>query len=626
MKTTTIFVDCFNTIIGRTKTPNDVLYDWATLMTSKYPEVSAKDFYQEFQSQWSQIARMDRVEKENSEFLSSIHEILDRVYFILKKYNLLKSSSKQDFVNFAFEKYFEAEKASHYLKRKTVNYLTKQKAKGKTIYVVSDFYCSKDTIADWLKALKFDISLIEDIFTSYDLNKSKNGGSIYSHLLKTLNLNPKQVKMVGDNLICDINIAKKNNLKTKWVFPQIKRDCKALRSIKHQLTIPQEYIDIFNEGLSDEGGMSYPNYAFPLYLFTKRLADACIRKNIKHLFFLAREGKFMKVLFDEYCKFNKLDITTHYYVVSRVSAINATILPYDTTFRGLINKPFLSPENFLKTLNFSKDEIKNILKDAKLKPKIFYLNFGKSKAYKKLINAPLFSSLYQAKRQEQHQHVNNYLNSFGVDLNKNNFVVVDSGWMGNMQRYIKNSLEDQSINTLGYYIGCFNKTAIQDKTYGALFVTHKRELTKYNKILAYRRFNYEEILRAPEATCVAYDKNGPVLADKSRETKGYETDIKPLQDKILEKFIKVMSADSKTYSPIESVCVHMFYKMIKETTKADNDFFIAAQDSFFDNFGYVTYSYRHFGRQLRRFNFWIKDKTFLNKYKKEINKKKTYFI
>jgi len=618
-----LFVDCFNTILGRTKTPEDVLLDWAKCMHKEYNDISYIDFFRLFNSCWKTLTEQTLLKIENSEFLTTTYAIFNKMSQIIQSYNLIQNFNSERFVLLAQKVYFQQEHQSHYAKTKTLNYLAKKKAKGYKIYVVSDFYCHKNVIKEWLIAINIDTTLFDDIFVSCDLGCSKKSGSIYTKLLEILNLKPKQVKMIGDNPFVDCIEARKKGLSTKSVKPFLKRKSKELRKTKHQVIIPQEYTDIFNENLQDG---AFPNYAFPLYLFTKKLADQCIQNNYKNVFFLARDGLFLKKLFDEYCTYHKLSIKSHYFVVSRLSALNASTLPYEQTFKGLSDKPFISPKNFLKTLMLNDDDIEQILKEAKVKHNLYYLNLSKSRAYQRILNSKIFQKIYDSNRIAQNKAFIKYTNSFGVDYNKEKFVIVDSGWFGSMTKHMKKPFSDTSIEFDSYYIGCLNKNSRQDKTYGLMFSYTNRKLWE-NKIFYYRRFNYEEFLRTEYNSCIRYNSqtNQPVLDNGDLEKQTYIKYIHPLQSKILDKFKKIMSIDAQVYSTLNAVVAKLTYLIFKNLNKKDKEFFVNIQHTFADNFGYVGYSYKNFSKFMMNFNYWIKDKHFLLTKKKYINKKRLFF-
>lgn len=619
-----IFVDCFNTVIGRTKTPDDVLLDMGKGLNELYPEIPAENFFRMFKASWKNLTKMAALKFENSEFIYEISDIFSDMADIIEKYNLIKDFDKTEFISSAQDIYFNAEHKSHFVKKRTIKFLEKKREQGHKIYMVSDFYCGKNVLASWLKKLNINTEwLFDNIFVSCDLKKSKTTSSIYKELLKLLDLKPENVLMVGDNIFADKFPARKVGLSTKSIFPFVKRNSKELRRLKYRLEIPKEYQEIFDEDL--ENG-SYSNYAFPLYLFVRKLANECKTRKIKNMFFLARDAWFIQKLFDIYCKENDINTKSQYFIVSRKSSLNASLLPYEQAFKGLSDKPFVSPRNFMRTLEFSKEDITAICKDAKVKEGKFYLNLSKTKAYKRLLENKLFIENYDTRKQKQHTAFLKYTNDFGVDVKGEKFIFVDSGWYGNSSRYINNGFAGEGIDVESYYIGCLNKKPIENKVYGLLFSVNNEKVWE-NSILYHRRLNYEQILRNGANSCIGYDAETgePVLQKGDKEKTTFDLYIKQMQDKIMDKFMKILELDKKICCPFESVVTKLTYQIFKKSNKKDYEFFNNIQQSFHDNFAHVGYSYTHFAKWLRKLNFKIKDKWFLLTNKKNVKKKRMYF-
>ena len=97
-----------------------------------------------------------------------------------------------------------------------VDFLKSQKKEGKKIYLVSDFYCKSNTLRKWFEVLKID-NIFNQIFSSSDFNKEKATKKIYKHLIKDLQLNPKNVIMFGDNIWSDVMMAKSCHLNAQRV-------------------------------------------------------------------------------------------------------------------------------------------------------------------------------------------------------------------------------------------------------------------------------------------------------------------------------------------------------------------------------------------------------------------------
>ncbi len=615
-----VFCDCFNTIIGRTKHPDAVLYDWATSMNKSIDEISVGQFFSNFKSCWKKLEYIDNLEIEESEFLMNINQIFTELFVFFKNFGLLKNFNQQEFVNLALDNYIKAESDSHYLKSKNFKFLQKQKNLGKKVYLVSDFYCGKKTINQWLKNVGIE-NFFDDIFVSCDFKKSKKTGSLYAEILNLLQVQPQNVLMFGDNVWSDNIMAKRQKLKTKQAHIYIKLSPKNLP--KQKLFIPQKMYEIFADG---ENENIYTNYAFPLFLFTKRLFEYCQRHNIKEVFFLAREGQFLKTLFDEYIAHQKTTntITTHYFVCSRRSLLNATLTPYDTRLKFLVNKIFLSPHNFLATLHFSKENINDICKHLNINENHFYLNFGKSKAYRKLIESKMFNDIYEPYNKSQNQALKNYASICGINEHTKDMFIVDSGWHGTMQQLLKLFFEDK-VNLSGCYIGLTDKNARENHSCGLLFA--KKQKTNINsKILAYRVYNYEGVLRCEDGTCEEFENNAPILNNSNTlEKECFYSHIKPFQEQVFSKFKQIMQCEYDEIYNIESVMTYFFYRMMSRANKKSRKWYDEVQNTYSDSFGYLGYTNKYFGKFFRLLTFYTRDFAFKIKYSHNFKKNKQFW-
>ncbi len=621
-KTTTIFVDCFNTIIGRTKHPDDVIFDWSKQMSKTYNSISSDKFFKLFKSCWKELEHIDVLEIENCEFLMNIDCIFSKIADTILKYKMQKNFDKQKFLKIASENYFKAEDESHYLKTKNFKFLEKQKKLGKKIFMVSDFYTTKEILNRWLENLGVK-NFFDDIFVSCDFKLSKKAGSLYPCLLKKLHLKPKNVLMFGDNIWSDKIMPSKVGIKTKSAAPYIKLPSNNLQKTKTKLEIPEEYNKIFEDGKKEN---IYTNYAFPLYLFTKRLFDHTKRHNINEIWFLAREGKFLKTLFEEYIKAKGVNMKLHYFVGSRSSLLNAVLTPYDTRFKQLSHRAFISPHNFMLTLNIPKQKIKSICKNLKLQEHFFHFCFGKTNAYKTLINSNAFKNAYVPYNQSQNEALWTYAKKCGIKKNTKNVFVVDSGWHGSMQQFLGWFLGD-GTNLSGCYVGLDTKNAQKQNLFGLLF-SKKHKLGKNNKVLSYRMLNYESVLRSPENTCKGYDPktNTPILdTQKTAETLCYNNLVKGFQEKVVDKFKQIMKVDESVYSNLESVVANMFYRTIIEANNNSRNWYDAVQNTYVDSFGYVGYTYKGFGKFFRKLNYRIRDLNFKFRYAAYFSKKKLFW-
>lgn len=206
-----IFVDCFNTVIIRNKKNKDILRSWAEILGQKY-NIPWQDIYKgykkiNFNLCFKKIFTKLVLQEHFEVVLEKLHQKLQ------KKYNELP---KTDFIQSAKEIYIGQEMNSHRTNMDIVNLLTREKENGKRIYLVSDFYCPKEFLKNWLSHLQI-ADLFDDIFSSCDFDKEKSTTKLYRHLLKTLEINPKDVIMLGDNAWSDVLMARICKIKAKKI-------------------------------------------------------------------------------------------------------------------------------------------------------------------------------------------------------------------------------------------------------------------------------------------------------------------------------------------------------------------------------------------------------------------------
>lgn len=626
MKKTNIFVDCFNTIILRKVSPDDVLFIWGEEMHKNFPQISAIDFYELIKNGELEIARFKKITTGEREytFKEILHEVLNKIKF----YNLIEGKNLDGFIDLAQSIYEKAEADTHYVNKSMIKRLLKYKAKGAKIYVVSDFYCPKEVVQRWLLRLVPE-GLLDDVFVSCDYSKSKRTGNLFDEAVKVLDIDKKSVLMIGDNMWSDNISARKRGLKSRCFLNPSKMKSKKLRAFKHKLYIPSEYQELFKEFGKN---YNYSNYAFPLYIFTKRLAENLERTGAKNVFFLAREGLFLKKLFDHYKKLHNIDVKTHYLEVSRGAVVGGGLRSLEEeNFDFVLNfVRMIKPKSFLSSFSFSDQQIQEILSATKIKPNKLYKNFIKSKAYHTLIQSKVFQKHYNDLRESQQHAFKAYLNSFNVDFEKEGLHVVDVGWGGTMQNLLKRFFQNtkQNVNITGYYVGHLTtKQEENSKKIGIMYSKVVAPVWAESQAYRYRIRDYEQILRAPKNRTVAYKDQTPyvVYDTKIDDVKFHEKVIAPLQNQIFDKFQKICVLDKKRYANIDSIAVQFYGKLIKNISLKDYKFMNACQNSHYDSFGYVGFTLKFDLKFFKWLFFRIRDVFFLSTKAQIVKRKKIFW-
>lgn len=206
----TVFVDCFDTLIFRDVKASKVFRLWAEKLSIKYG-ISASKIYKTY-TRTNVIMCIKKIFKSFT-LQENFKVVISRFYnCLLKKFPELPETFIDDAINF-----YVATELEHFtVNDDMVNFLKEEKKSGKSIYLVSDFYCKTDIFKKWFESLGI-FNLFDKLFSSSDFNKEKATSKIYKHLLKELNLKPETITMYGDNVWSDIIVARLCGLKAKRI-------------------------------------------------------------------------------------------------------------------------------------------------------------------------------------------------------------------------------------------------------------------------------------------------------------------------------------------------------------------------------------------------------------------------
>lgn len=196
--------------------------------------------------------------------------------------------------------------------------------KGKVIYYISDMYLPQDFIEDLLIKNGFWQSG-DKLYVSSTYGKTKQTGSLYEYIAEKNRLSFKKWYHYGDNKHSDFIIPKRLGIKANLIKH---KDSIYEDYLKKEFTFPGYFINEHLAGISKAIRYRFPQnpqIAFaadliaPLYIpFVYKVLLDARRKNIKRLFFLARDGYILYHVANE-LKIEFPDIEIKYLYVSRSS-------------------------------------------------------------------------------------------------------------------------------------------------------------------------------------------------------------------------------------------------------------------------------------------------------------------
>ena len=425
---------------------------------------------------------------------------------------------------------------------------------GFTLVLISDFYLPE---AVFLKLIDHHqlSHFFQHIYVSTACGMSKGSGRIYPFLCKQLGITPSNVLMIGDNPHADITMAAEHGLHTLHVVRPANTSKLGTNRWK------KDRLDGRRTSMFDEVDLPPQPFAeigMSLWLFTHLLFQNLWERRSKDVFFLSKEGEFLKVLFEAYQReqFGQLLVRPHYLLASRKSTFIGSLrtLQKESFSRLLDHYRDLSIREFLQSLNLESDDIDSLCQSIDADTGSRRHELMHDAVFKALLKMESFQKIYEQKRQEQKQNFIAYLDSFGIDYGEDGITLVDVGWKGSIQDNIFHLL-DGRVSVHGFYIGSLNATELTDKnTKKGLLFDNQFKPSRYMSVYNNNRTLFEVILgashgsaeyyRAPESIEIddEHDNFDASYAGISRfvktnllpeENRLYETVIRPLQQRIL---------------------------------------------------------------------------------------------
>ena len=307
-----IFVDYFDTTCFRHIHSSQIYLQWAKVLKTKFPILASL-------SDEKLVEMRHKAHHMNGEhfYEKPYHQTMEDLYSLLSDQVKLAESCSS-FVESSLNIDVSVEIGCQYGNQKIISMLRKEKAKGKQVFLVSDFYLPMEAYHDFLVNLQCE-DLFDKVYVSESFNKTKAHGDLYDYILKENSIKADEVVMIGDSTHSDMKMAREHGLHSIWYFPlRHKLWTNFSRLTKRDFSnsqLKKRFHELFHHS-------TFAEYAIPLYYFSGKLSEE-MKPNMGgqvELNFLARGGFFMKKAYDTYQKLimplSEI-IKTHYFLNSR---------------------------------------------------------------------------------------------------------------------------------------------------------------------------------------------------------------------------------------------------------------------------------------------------------------------
>lgn len=366
----------------------------------------------------------------------------------------------------------------------------------KEIIITSDMYMNKDTISLILKKcgyLKFD-----SMFVSSEFEKSKYKGDLFDEIKKQYVR--KKVLHIGDAKRSDYLNAKIHGLSAFRYKADYSRN---------------KYY-----------GIGYRRFGNLFSAFKIWLDDNMDTSEYDHIFFLAREGLFLKKIYG----LDKATDDSIYLYVSRRSLTVPRLYhnnKYEDLEKIIVFSSAFTAKTFLNRLGLEKTD-EEILNKTGISPThIFYKNSYLSDEKLRNLYAVFYDEIVLNAKSEWTnliQYLKN--NSF-----EGRVAIVDIGWNGTMQNALQNIINEANlaVNRLdGYYLG-INAQNIKHGFARGFLYENKENNNSIKVAGSYGLFELITLAHHGSVKCYSSDKyNSPILYEYNNDV-DINNDLKKIE-------------------------------------------------------------------------------------------------
>ena len=310
-------------------------------------------------------------------------------------------------------------------------------------------------------------------------------------------------------------------------------------------------------------GAPFSDIAFSLYHFIERLLSSARQAGVRDLYFLSREGRDLKELFEIYQSHNdtSVPIRTHYLEASRRSSFLPSLGPLSKeTFEVLFRQyRAMSLESFLNSLGLEAYGSR-ICEGLGLDEEGYVQrreDLPTDPLFEELKGLTAFQQIYESERESRSTAFAQYVAGFTNGVLPEKLNLVDVGWKGSIQDNLYRWLSQQKgeqAQIQGYYIGLIAPGAMSEKNIktGLLFEGIDARTPGFN-ILNENRSLFEVLLPArhggPHSYKIDADGKAVVLNEPYYEKEMVDTHIQPVVAEIFEKFKAVTNHQAQSPLP-----------------------------------------------------------------------------
>jgi predicted HAD superfamily hydrolase len=484
-----------------------------------------------------------------------------------------------------------------------VSLLRAARETGKRVVLISDMFLPKDYLERLLK--ERGIVDWDALYVSNDVGVRKDSGELYRHVLDREGLSPAELLMVGDNERVDVQIPVGLGMPTHHVLRSVETarmiprmgpllaDAERDKDLNNQLTmgllLRRSYSPMFYEKV-DPASLFPPTplnlgYSIvgPLVLgFVRWLAEQACNDGIDRLYFLAREGQNIKLVYDRWREAFGVGPRSEYLVLSR----RATTVPAINSRSDILN---IARTNFVANtamsflderfgLTLSKKRWNEIERSTDWTPgrQVAVWNGQVKQELLQLLDAVSDDILAQARAERP--TLLTYLHEVGLD-GAERTAVVDVGYSATVQDRVS-TFVNKTIH--GYYMMTVGPAHVVADRHGSIVrgcFAEKIKNVRTAPPIYQNSFTLEKMLGCNEGQIVRYvsEGNGHVsgvhrpLSPRERQGNAARSDIRQGMMEYVEDAVQVRNELFPAFCPPLRLPEEIFVTFIDKLSPSEKD-------------------------------------------------------
>lgn len=287
-----------------------------------------------------------------------------------------------------------------------------------------------------------------------------------------------------------------------------------------QEKIRQSY-DCVERVMAQVGGVS-------IYLYILWVIKEAEKRNIKKLYFLARDGQIFFEVAKILCRENDIDIDCQYLYCSRLAwRVPRYFLMQEKCLDYICQRSMnLSIDKMFERTLLEESQVKKFCEELKISQEDRKRILDYDEVYRikeKFRGSKTFLRSVYEKSRIEYKNTINYLEQEGL-TEKKRFAIVDTGWVGSMQESLSELLschEKKQIVVEGFYFGMFRIPKDNSQKYYAYLFSNNKGL--WRKV----RFNnnlLECMCGATDGMTLGYENRGGIWQPRFANQRNLNSD------------------------------------------------------------------------------------------------------